>query len=68
MLKARVVWTRFLRGFSTRLFLILSCTQRTPAQEIERSVTIDQRTAAAFCKDLREAVRAQEQRKISSWR
>lgn len=67
MLKARVVRTRFLRAFSTSLFLILSCAEITPTQEIEGSVTIDQRTAAAFCKDLREAVRAQEHRKISSW-
>jgi hypothetical protein len=67
MLKARVVRTRFLRAFSTSLFLILSCAEITPTQEIEGSVTIDQRTATAFCKDLREAVRAQEHRKISSW-
>jgi hypothetical protein len=52
-----------LSGFS----MLLCCAVRTPGQDIEASATIDAGTAASFCKDLREAVRAQDRTKISGW-
>jgi len=67
MLKALATRTRFLRAFNTGLLLVLSCAGRGHAQEVQETVFINQQKAAAFCKDLREAVRAQELRKISSW-
>jgi hypothetical protein len=67
MLKVSNTKTKSLRVFSVGIFILLSLSGKASAQEIVANVVVDERVAASFCNDLREAVRVQDRKKISSW-
>jgi hypothetical protein len=67
MLKESSAKAKSMMAYGVGIIILLPWSGKIHAQDIEESVTIDEQVAAVFCKDLREAVKTQDRRKISSW-